>query len=131
MLVPEPLDRSGKPCRKWARGSFTLKSFTGVHLGGQALDGASEDPSRRRKLQRNLRPASAEGGSSKENKENNSQVKSEISNKRRRCPRMQSAARASLPPIHRPYQCPSLPHHEPDCRQHLTKSTEVLRTHVG
>ncbi|CAG9943592.1 unnamed protein product [Clonostachys rosea f. rosea IK726] len=24
------LDRSGKPCRKWARGGFTLKSFTGV-----------------------------------------------------------------------------------------------------
>ncbi|KND91680.1 INO80 complex subunit 4 [Tolypocladium ophioglossoides CBS 100239] len=24
------LDRSGKPCRKWARGDFTLKSFTGV-----------------------------------------------------------------------------------------------------
>ncbi|KOS21616.1 INO80 complex subunit 4 [Escovopsis weberi] len=24
------LDRSGKPCRKWARGSFKLKSFTGV-----------------------------------------------------------------------------------------------------
>lgn len=24
------LDRSGKPCRKWARGGFHLKSFTGV-----------------------------------------------------------------------------------------------------
>jgi hypothetical protein len=24
------LDRSGKPCRKWAKGGFTLKSFTGV-----------------------------------------------------------------------------------------------------
>lgn len=24
------LDRSGKPCRKWAKGSFQLKSFTGV-----------------------------------------------------------------------------------------------------
>jgi hypothetical protein len=24
------LDRSGKPCRKWARGGFQLKSFTGV-----------------------------------------------------------------------------------------------------
>lgn len=24
------LDRSGKPCRKWAKGSFKLKSFTGV-----------------------------------------------------------------------------------------------------
>lgn len=24
------LDRSGKPCRKWAKGSFQLKTFTGV-----------------------------------------------------------------------------------------------------
>ncbi|KAI1005409.1 hypothetical protein K3495_g2803 [Podosphaera aphanis] len=24
------LDRSGKPCRKWAKGSFKLKSFTGI-----------------------------------------------------------------------------------------------------
>ncbi|KAL1890498.1 hypothetical protein Cpir12675_005361 [Ceratocystis pirilliformis] len=24
------LDRSGKPCRKWVKGSFTIKSFTGV-----------------------------------------------------------------------------------------------------
>ncbi|KAG5982199.1 hypothetical protein E4U54_006406 [Claviceps lovelessii] len=24
------LDRSGKPCRKWERGGFRLKSFTGV-----------------------------------------------------------------------------------------------------
>lgn len=24
------LDRSGKPCRKWAKGGFTFKSFTGV-----------------------------------------------------------------------------------------------------
>lgn len=24
------LDRSGKPCRKWAKGGFTIKSFTGV-----------------------------------------------------------------------------------------------------
>ncbi|CAP72663.1 uncharacterized protein PODANS_2_940 [Podospora anserina S mat+] len=24
------LDRSGKPCRKWSRGGFTMKSFTGV-----------------------------------------------------------------------------------------------------
>ncbi|KAH7148636.1 INO80 complex, subunit Ies4 [Dactylonectria macrodidyma] len=24
------LDRSGKPCRKWSKGGFTLKSFTGV-----------------------------------------------------------------------------------------------------
>ena len=24
------LDRSGKPCRKWAKGGFRLKSFTGV-----------------------------------------------------------------------------------------------------
>lgn len=24
------LDRSGKPCRKWSKGGFTLKTFTGV-----------------------------------------------------------------------------------------------------
>jgi hypothetical protein len=24
------LDRSGKPCKKWAKAGFTLKSFTGV-----------------------------------------------------------------------------------------------------
>lgn len=24
------LDRSGKPCRKWTKGGFTLKTFTGV-----------------------------------------------------------------------------------------------------
>ena len=24
------LDRTGKPCRKWARGGFTMKTFTGV-----------------------------------------------------------------------------------------------------
>jgi hypothetical protein len=24
------LDRSGKPCRKWAKGGFRLKSFTGI-----------------------------------------------------------------------------------------------------
>lgn len=70
------LDRSGKPCRKWAKGGFTLKSFTGVvweiprwtappKLGPES----SADDST---------PASAEG-SSKENKEQNSQPKSEAS----------------------------------------------------
>ncbi|KAK3989252.1 INO80 complex, subunit Ies4 [Cladorrhinum sp. PSN332] len=73
------LDRSGKPCRKWTRGGFTLKSFTGVvweiprwtapvRLGPEMSTDSST-------------PASAEG-SSKENKEesNSQQLKSEASN---------------------------------------------------
>lgn len=61
------LDRSGKPCRKWDRGSFTLKSFTGVvweisrwtappKANGE---GDSEDT-----------PADSADSSNKENKEN-------------------------------------------------------------
>jgi len=71
------LDRSGKPCRKWAKGGFTLKSFTGVvweiprwTAPPKLLPESSADDST---------PASAEG-SSKENKEDNSQLKSEASN---------------------------------------------------
>jgi hypothetical protein len=71
------LDRSGKPCRRWAKGSFTLKSFTGVvweiprwTAPPKTQPESSADDST---------PASAEG-SSKENKEMNGQLKSEISN---------------------------------------------------
>ncbi|PMD23806.1 DUF1711-domain-containing protein [Hyaloscypha hepaticicola] len=68
------LDRSGKPCRKWQKGSFTLKSFTGVVWEIPRwtappkirAEGASGD--------------SASGGSSKENKDN-SQMASEKSEK--------------------------------------------------
>jgi len=71
------LDRSGKPCRKWTKGNFTLKSFTGVVWDiprwtappKSRPDSSAEDST----------TASAEG-SSKENKEVNSQVKSEASN---------------------------------------------------
>ncbi|KAK4191226.1 INO80 complex, subunit Ies4 [Podospora australis] len=72
------LDRSGKPCRKWDRGGFRLKSFTGVvweiprwkappKLGPETSTDSST-------------PASVEG-STKENKEDNSQqLKSDSSN---------------------------------------------------
>lgn len=61
------LDRSGKPCRRWAKGGFQLKSFTGVTWEiprwvapqKKAPESGTEDSA----------AASAEG-SSKENKEN-------------------------------------------------------------
>jgi len=67
------LDRSGKPCRKWQKGGFTLKSFTGIVWEiprwkappKPSLNGEPE--------------GSASGDSSKENKES-SQVESEKSN---------------------------------------------------
>lgn len=68
------LDRTGKPCRKWQKGSFKLKSFTGVVWEIPrwkappkiTVEGASE--------------GSASGESSKENKDN-SQLESEKSEK--------------------------------------------------
>lgn len=68
------LDRSGKPCRKWQKGTFKVKSFTGVTWELPRwkappkirLEGTSE--------------GSASGDSSKENKEN-SQMESEKSEK--------------------------------------------------
>lgn len=70
------LDRTGKPCRKWQKGSFTLKSFTGVVWEiprwtappKVRLEGTSGD--------------SASGDSSKENKDNSlmDSEKSEKSN---------------------------------------------------
>lgn len=73
------LDRSGKPCRKWTKGGFTLKSFTGVvweiprwTAPVKLAPEMSTDSSA---------PASVEG-SSKENKEevNSQLLKSEASN---------------------------------------------------
>ncbi|PHH66963.1 hypothetical protein CDD81_5315 [Ophiocordyceps australis] len=62
------LDRSGKPCRKWSRGGFCLKSFTGVQW---------EIPRWKAPPKKSLEPnmndsavPSAENSSSKENKEN-------------------------------------------------------------
>ncbi|PNY28843.1 INO80 complex subunit 4 [Tolypocladium capitatum] len=62
------LDRSGKPCRKWARGGFTLKSFTGVVWEvprwtappKKAPESGNDDSG----------APSADNSSSKENKEN-------------------------------------------------------------
>ncbi|CZR53248.1 related to MUC1 Extracellular alpha-1,4-glucan glucosidase [Phialocephala subalpina] len=67
------LDRTGKPCRRWQKGSFKLKSFTGVTWEiprwtappKVTIQGNSE--------------GSASGDSSKENKDN-SQMESEKSN---------------------------------------------------
>jgi len=67
------LDRSGAPCRKWQKGSFKLKSFTGTTWEiprwrappKVTINGQSE--------------GSTSGSSGKENKEN-SQVDSERSN---------------------------------------------------
>ncbi|AEO62325.1 a4c20bc7-272e-421f-aa55-2beb80a7e248 [Thermothielavioides terrestris] len=70
------LDRSGKPCRKWTRGGFKLKSFTGVvweiprwKAPPKSQPESSADGST---------PASVDS-SNKENKEDASQVKSEAS----------------------------------------------------
>jgi hypothetical protein len=72
------LDRSGKPCRKWNRGSFTLKSFTGTVWEIERWT-APPKPKPAESTQEESASASAED-SSKENKDNNSQVKSENSN---------------------------------------------------
>ncbi|KAM7198007.1 INO80 complex, subunit Ies4 [Rhypophila sp. PSN 637] len=66
------LDRSGKPCRKWTRGGFTMKSFTGVvweiprwtappKVRPEASTGSEAD---------NSNPVSTGGDSSKENSTN-------------------------------------------------------------
>ncbi|KAE8452801.1 hypothetical protein EG329_013073 [Mollisiaceae sp. DMI_Dod_QoI] len=68
------LDRSGKPCRKWQKGSFTLKSFTGVVW---ELPRWKAPP--KISVQGNSE-GSASGDSSKENKDN-SQIESEKSEK--------------------------------------------------
>jgi hypothetical protein len=62
------LDRSGKPCRKWAKGGFRLKSFTGVCWElprwtappKKTIDPSTDDSN----------VPSADNSSSKENKEN-------------------------------------------------------------
>lgn len=71
------LDRSGKPCRKWSKSGFQMKSFTGVVWDMPrwkappkvVVEGSSETQS-------------ISGDSSKENKDNSQQpsVKSEKSN---------------------------------------------------
>ena len=38
------LDRSGKPCRKWGRKQFAVKSFTGVSWGLNSWTGMEKPP---------------------------------------------------------------------------------------
>ncbi|KAF7953176.1 hypothetical protein EAE96_006391 [Botrytis aclada] len=66
------LDRSGKPCRKWEKRSFIIKTFTGIPI---------EIPRWRAPPKVTVNPStegSSTGDSSKENKEN-SQIESEKS----------------------------------------------------
>jgi hypothetical protein len=67
------LDRSGKPCRKWQKGGFRVKSFTGVVW---ELPRWTAPPKPKPEV-KSEEPAS--GDSSKENKDN-SQLESEKSN---------------------------------------------------
>ncbi|KHN96665.1 DUF1711 domain protein [Metarhizium album ARSEF 1941] len=65
------LDRSGKPCRKWARGGFKLKSFTGVvweipRWTAPAAKKSGEDDND----ESGVASASADNSSGKENKVN-------------------------------------------------------------
>lgn len=70
------LDRSGKPCRKWTRGGFTIKSFTGVVW--EIPRWTAPPKARPEESADGSTPVS--DSSNKENKEDNSQVKSEASN---------------------------------------------------
>lgn len=68
------LDRTGKPCRKWQKGSFKLKSFTGISW---EIPRWTAPP--RAKIE-TASGDSASGDSSKENKDN-SHIDSEKSEK--------------------------------------------------
>ncbi|KAL2018837.1 hypothetical protein VTK56DRAFT_326 [Thermocarpiscus australiensis] len=87
------LDRSGKPCRKWTKGSFTLKSFTGVVWEIPRWTAPPKPrPDESASVDESTTPASVGGSSGKENKEGNSQViKSEASNNDGEDVEMQSA----------------------------------------
>ncbi|KAK2615938.1 hypothetical protein N8I77_002659 [Diaporthe amygdali] len=67
------LDRTGKPCRKWTKGTFQLKTFTGVQWQINRWT-APPKPRPSESTPENgvptSTPASADGSSSKENKEN-------------------------------------------------------------
>ncbi|KAK4241618.1 INO80 complex, subunit Ies4 [Achaetomium macrosporum] len=71
------LDRSGKPCRKWTRGGFKLKSFTGVVW---EIPRWTAPPKPRPEASTEGSGAASVDSSNKENKEDASQVKSEASN---------------------------------------------------
>lgn len=68
------LDRSGKPCRKWTKGSFQLKTFTGVQWQINRWTAPPKPKPSDESTPENgvptSTPASADGSSSKENKEN-------------------------------------------------------------
>ncbi|KAL2758710.1 hypothetical protein ACRALDRAFT_1075186 [Sodiomyces alcalophilus JCM 7366] len=73
------LDRSGKPCRKWSRGGFQVKSFTGVtweirRWTAPPKPAPEPEPA---PVADDSAAASADS-SAKENKENASQVKSDV-----------------------------------------------------
>lgn len=74
------LDRSGKPCRKWARGGFKLKSFTGVvweiHRWGAPPRKSGEEDNE----ESGAASASADNSSSKENKANGQEENSASAN---------------------------------------------------
>lgn len=70
------LDRSGKPCRKWSRGGFKLKSFTGVVW--EIPRWTAPPKPQPESSGEGSTPASVDS-SNKENKEDASQLKSEAS----------------------------------------------------
>lgn len=70
------LDRSGKPCRKWAKGGFQLKSFTGV---AWEIPRWTAPPKPKPEPTAEESASASVEGSSKENKENE-QVKSDNDN---------------------------------------------------
>ncbi|KAK2594085.1 hypothetical protein QQS21_008188 [Conoideocrella luteorostrata] len=62
------LDRSGKPCRKWARGGFKLKSFTGVSWEIHRWTAPPKKSIENDTSESGAVSASADNSSSKENK---------------------------------------------------------------
>lgn len=91
------LDRSGKPCRKWQRGGFTLKSFTGVVWEIPRWT-APPRPAPETESTEASAAASADNSSGKENKENGAEPNS-VSNSNSGDQEAQSApsAHASSP----------------------------------
>lgn len=70
------LDRSGKPCRKWTKGGFQLKTFTGVHWEVSRWTAPPKPKPVEVTPEAGVPasgPVSADGSSSKENKENGTQ----------------------------------------------------------
>ncbi|KAK7942951.1 uncharacterized protein PG986_012064 [Apiospora aurea] len=71
------LDRSGKPCRRWAKGGFRLKSFTGVLW---EVPRWTAPPKSLPEIVNPESTASGESSNKENNKEGGSQLKSEHSN---------------------------------------------------